>query len=181
MVARFILVCDVCGAITDDHYPYPVARARRRARALGFTYRRVATTPGDYRGSHASYHRFWVDLCGECTYTYDGRAPIHGAPWTKRRGKFNTDGDAEPMHPVEPTPSIRYDDVVVVYVGGQGPYRLYTALVRQLREKGISRSQLERLRREMFANGADFLDVAGRWVTIEQQETDSETEEGVCD
>ena len=170
MTARLVLVCDVCGAITDDHYPYPVARARRLARAVGFHYRRIATTPGNYRGGHASYHRYYVDLCAEHTYELGlTKSPIHGAPWVKRAGKF-THGEPEPMEPIEPEPHVRFPHVTVTYEDGAGPYRLYTALVAQLRPAGISRSQLERLRREMFAPGADFLEVAQRWANIKTEE-----------
>jgi hypothetical protein len=50
---------------------------------------------------------------------------------------------------------------------GAGPYRLYTLIVRALRARDVTRSQLERLRREMFAPGADFLEVAARGVTLD--------------
>lgn len=169
MTARFVLVCDVCGAITDDHYPYPVARARKLARALGYHYRKKATTSGDYRASDPSYHRFYVDLCPEHTYSFDlNRVPVRMADW---RSRWHRDGpDPQPMHPQGPEPVIRYDNVAVTYQYGEGPYRLYADLVRQLREAGVTRAQLERLRREMFAPGAEFLKVAAQWAVIDTEE-----------
>jgi hypothetical protein len=172
MTARFVLVCDVCGAVSDDHYPYPVARARTWARATGWSYRKVSTTPGDYAGHHASYHRYQVDLCPEHTYEFTLRGPHQREEWNRnwqrRQSRWHRDGEGpEPLQPIQPEPHIRYDTVQVVYVGGQGPYKLYTALAQQLKGAGITRSQLERLRREMFAPDADFVTVAARWADIQ--------------
>lgn len=171
MSARFVLVCDVCGAITDDHYPYPVARARRLARALGFHYRRMATRPGDYRGSNASYKRMYVDLCPEHIYAFEfgNREPLqHSSDRYRKHGP-----DPQPMQPLAPEPHKRFAEVTVTYQEGDGPYRLYTELVGKLREHGITRPQLERLRREMFAPEASFVEVADRWAIIETERTDS--------
>jgi hypothetical protein len=178
MTARFVLVCDVCGAITDDHYPYPVDRARKLARSLGFRYRKLATTSGDYRASEASYHRVWLDVCPECMYVVPGldREPVQLADW---RSKWHKHGeDPQPMHAVEPEPHVRHADIVVTYEYGEGPYRLYTAVAQALRGHGVSRAPMERLRREMFAPGADFVQVAARWVTVTTEEQDETPDQG---
>jgi hypothetical protein len=173
VTARLVLVCDVCGAITDDHYPYPVARARRLARAVGFHYRRISTTPGNYRGAHASYHRLYVDLCAEHTYELGlNRSPIQRVGNWRNRG-----APAEPMQPMEPEPQKRFTDATVVYEEGAGPYRLYRLLVEALRPLGITRSQLERLRREMFAAGADCVEVGNRWALVKTEDTDESEED----
>jgi hypothetical protein len=177
MSARFVLVCDVCGAITDDHYPYPVARARTLARALGFHYRKVATTPGNYRAGEASYNRVWLDLCAECMYAIPGldREPVRLAEWNSRWRKRGTAPMA--MHPIEPNLHTHYD-IDVACQRGQGPYRVYTALAQRLREHGVTRGQLERLRREMFAADADFIAVAQGWVNvITEEEADAQPDQ----
>jgi hypothetical protein len=167
MSARLVLVCDVCGACTDDHYAHPLPDARFRARATGWTHRRRSS--GGSRNKPGS-DRQWVDLCPEHTYSMGTTEPIRG---TWRRTEV-TAIEPEPLQPrrrgrprknPEPRtrPTVRYED-------GQGPYRLYTSIATAMREQGAGRGTLEQLRRGMFAPGVDFLDVAGRWATVETEE-----------
>lgn len=168
MTARLVLVCDVCGAVTDDHYAHPVADARFRARATGWTRRRHIRKNGD---------RLFADLCPEHTYGLGFLTEPIAGKW--KRVRPNQPEDPQPL-----TPGIVADDnfgqVTVTYQDGSGPYRLYTSLVEALRAAGAGRGTLERVRREMFAPGADFLVTAGRWATVETEETDVkvQTEEG---
>ena len=170
MTARIVLVCDVCGAVTDDHYAHPLPDARFRARALGWTRRRKSS--GGQKNKPGP-DRLWADLCPEHTYALDRvTEPIRGtwrvrpvagldpAPHPLRRGR-------PPKHTdriIRPT--VRYED-------GDGPYRLYTSMVAAYRERGTGRGTIERLRREMFAPGVDFLAVAARWAIVETEEHDN--------
>ena len=164
MTARLVLVCDVCGAVTDDHYAHPVADARFRARATGWTRRRHIRKNGD---------RLFVDLCPEHTYDLGFvQEPVMHAPWKRPR----------PVQPSDPQPltertlgkRLRYETDVVIHHDGDGPYRLYAQLARTLRAAGADRGTIEQIRREMFAPGADWLRTAAMWANIKTEEDDAE-------
>jgi hypothetical protein len=173
MSARIVLVCDVCGVCTDDHYSYPLPDARFRARATGWTRRRKSS--GGHRNKPGP-ERQWADLCPEHTYDMGNiTEPIRGT-WRRTEVKVT---DPEPLRkrprgrppkppglPISSRPSVRYEE-------GQGPYRLYTSIAHALRAQGVARGTLEQLRRGMFAPGANFLDVANRWAHVERQHEDS--------
>jgi len=164
MTARLVLVCDVCGAVTDDHYAHPVADARFRARATGWTRRRHVRKNGD---------RLFADLCPEHTYHLGFLTePIVGK-W-KRIRPTQPEG---PM-PLAPVTVVErnFEDIRVTYQDGSGPYRLYTTLAAALRAAGAGRGTLEQVRREMFAPGADFLRTAERWAKVETEEPDGEVQ-----
>jgi len=166
MTARLVFVCDVCGAVTDDHYAHPVNDARFRARATGWTYRRKSS------GGHHNQpgpDRLWVDLCPEHTYELGlAQAPLKNATWLLRK-------EPVALRSPKPDPATEYG-ARVTYSAGDGPYRLYTQLVSELRSAGAGRGTTEQLRREMFAPGADFLSVARTWATVETEEEDGNEE-----
>lgn len=172
MVARLVFVCDVCGAVTDDHYATPVRDARFRARALGWTCRRWS------RGGSKNKpgpDRMRVDLCPEHTYDM-------GLVQEPIRGRWSAGGVADPR-PIRPPRPLRTTDeaqspprVTVTYKAGDGPYRLYTSILAAHKQLGTPRGTTEQIRREMFAPGVDFLSVAARWAIVETEHGNEATD-----
>jgi hypothetical protein len=164
MSVRLVLICDVCGAVSDDHYAHPVNDARFRARHTGWAHRRKSS--GGSKNKPGPDRRY-VDLCPEHTYAMG----LLTEPIRDKRLRSDKP-TPEPLHP--PTQDLHvYPELNIVYQSGEGPYRLYTRLAHAMRDHGADRGTLERLRRGMFASGADLLAVAQRWVTVK-----TETEEG---
>lgn len=172
MTQRFVLICDACGAMTDDHYPYPVSRARLMAQGIGWRYRRK-TFGGSKERPNLS-NRFWADLCPEHTYEF--------GIWSEpvRPTKRDRTGP-KAIHPqTDIGDHIQFPDVQLLLDFEEGPYRVYRTIVQAIRPAGATPRQLEQLRREFFAPAARPVEVAGRWVTVvpdtEAENHDNDTE-----
>jgi hypothetical protein len=148
VTTRFVIQCDVCGEITSEHYHRNARVARSLARLSGWRYRYRTFDP------HKPPH--WYDVCPEHMFHHDWQTPER-IPKAVRIAK-------------QPPKPGRFPEVEVC-LDEDGPYRQYIIVSKALRGFA-TRSQIEALRREWFAPGADVEAVAKRWVTVrpEQEE-----------